>query len=126
MFLTGIQRQIIESVAYHVYFGMKFGDQDKVCVPHMVCETCTKYLPRWTKGKKSCVKFGIPMVEREPTNHVTDYYFCAIDVAGIHKMNRISLRYPDLESACRPVAHCDKIPISASGELIEISDEDFS
>ncbi len=39
---------------------------------------------------------------------------------------RSSLRYPDLESARRLVAHCDEIPVPVSGELTDISDEDFS
>jgi hypothetical protein len=109
--------------AYHAYFGIKLGDQDKGWAPHIVCKTCTEYLRCWTKGKKNCLKFGIPMVWREPTNHVTDCYFCAIDVTGINKKNRSSLRYPDLESARRPVAHCDEIPVPVSSELLDIRDE---
>lgn len=112
--------------AYHAYFGIKLGDQDKAWAPHMVCKSCTEYLHQWTKGKKSCLKFGIPMVWREPTNHVTDCYFCAIDVTGINRKNRSSLKYPDLESARRPVAHCDEIPVPVFGELPDISDEDSS
>jgi len=64
------------------------------------------------------------MVWREPTNHVTDCYFCAIDVTGINRKNRSSLKYPDLESARHPVAHCDDIPVPVFGELPDISDED--
>ena len=112
--------------AYHSYFGIKLGDQDKAWVPHMVCKSCTEYLCQWTKGKKSCLKFGIPMVWREPTNHVTDCYFCTIDVTGINRKNWSSLKYPDLESAHRPVAHCDEIPVPVFGELPDISDEDSS
>ena len=66
------------------------------------------------------------MVWREPTNHVTDYYFCAVDVAGINRNNRDSRKYPDLQSARRPVAHYDEIPVPISGELLDISDEDAS
>ena len=73
--------------AYHSYFGIKHGDQDKAWAPHMVCKSCTEYPHQWTKGKKSCLKFGIPMVWREPTNHVTDCYFCTIDVTGINRKN---------------------------------------
>ena len=106
--------------AYHSYFGNKLGDQDKAWLPHMVCKSCTEYLCQWTKGKKSCLKFGIPMVWREPTNHVTDCYFCTIDVTGINRKNRSSLKYPDLESAHHPVAHCDEIPVPVFGELPDI------
>ena len=109
--------------AYHSYFGIKLGNQDKAWVRHMVCKSCTEYLCQWTKGKKSCLKFGIPMVWREPTNHVTDCYFCTIDVTGINRKNQSSLKYPDLESAYHPVAHCDEIPVPVFGDLPDISDE---
>lgn len=112
--------------AYHQYFGMKIGHQEKAWAPHMVCKTCTEYLRQWTKGNKRCLKFGIPMVWREPTNHVTDCYFCAIDVTGINRNNRRSLQYPDLESASRPVPHSDDIPVPVYGELPAISCEDSS
>ena len=63
---------------------------------------------------------------REPTNPVTDYYFCAVDVTGINRKNLGRLKYPDLQSAHHPVVHCDEIPRPIIGELPEISDEDAS
>ena len=66
------------------------------------------------------------MVWREATNHVTDCYICAVDVTGINRKNRGSLKYPDLQSARRPMAHCDEIPVPIFGELPDISDEDAS
>ena len=74
--------------AYHVYFGMKLGDQDKGWAPNMVYKSCTEYLRQWTMGTKNSLKFGIPMVWREQSNHATDCYFCAIDLTGINKNNR--------------------------------------
>jgi len=112
--------------AYHAYFGIKLGDQDKDWAPHMVCKACTVYLRQWTKGKKTCLKFGIPMVWREQRNHDTDCYFCSIDVTGINRKNRSSLEYPDLQSARRPVAHCDEIPVPVFHKLHDISDDDSS
>ena len=44
----------------------------------------------------------------------------------INRKNRSSLKYPDLQSARRPVAHCDEIPVPVVGELPDISDEDSS
>ena len=66
------------------------------------------------------------MIWREPTNHVTDCYFCAVDVTWVNIKNRGSLKYPDLQSARCPVAHCDEIPVPIFGELPNISDEDAS
>jgi len=77
--------------AYDAYFGMKLGDLDKTWAPHMVCKSCTKYLRHWTKGKKKCLNFGIPMVWREPRNHDSDCYFCAIEVTGINRKNAPAL-----------------------------------
>ena len=106
--------------SYHAYFGMKLGDQDKSWAPHMVCKICTENLRQWTKGKKSHLKFGIPMVWREQKDHETDCYFCALDLTGINKKNRNGLKYPDLDSARRPVAHCNDIPVPVFEELPEL------
>ncbi|KAI5696331.1 hypothetical protein M8J76_008968 [Diaphorina citri] len=37
--------------AYHAYFGIKIGDQDKSWAPHEVCKTCVEHLRQWTTGK---------------------------------------------------------------------------
>ena len=108
---------------YHAYFGIKLADQHKAWAPHMVYKACTETLRRWTNGKRS-LNFGIPLVWREPTNHATDCYFCAIDVTGINRNNRGSLKYPVLQPARRPVAHCNEISVPFFGELPNISDED--
>ena len=47
-------------------------------------------------------------------------------MTGINRKNRGSLKYPDLQSARRPVAHCNEIPVPIFGELPDISDEDAS
>jgi len=70
------------------YFGVKLGDQDKPWAPHIVYKTCTKHLRQWTKGKRSCLKFGVPMVWREPKNHFDDCYFCIVNIIGINRNNR--------------------------------------
>ena len=111
--------------AYHAYFCIKLADQDKAWVPHMVCKACTETLRRWTNDKRG-LNFGIPMVWREPTNHVTDCYFCTVDVTEIYRKNRGSLKSPDLQSSRRPVAHWDEIVVPIFGELPDISDEDAS
>ena len=108
--------------SYHAYFGMTLGDQDKAWASHMVCKSCTECLRQWSKGKKISLKFGIPMVWREPRNHVSDCYFCAIDVTGINRKNRKVLKYPDLESARRPVAHSDECPVPVYAMLSDDSD----
>ena len=68
------------------------------------------------------------MVWREPANHGTDCYFCVINLTGINRKNQsiLNLKYHDLQSACRPVAQCDEIPVPVFGEFPDISDEDSS
>ena len=38
--------------AYHAYFGIKLGDQDKAWEPHMVCKSCTEYLHQVDQGQE--------------------------------------------------------------------------
>ena len=104
----------------------ELGDHDKAWTPHMVFKTCAEYLRRWTNGKKSYLKFGIPMVWRAPANHGTDCYFCVINLTGVNRRKWSSHKYPDLQPAHRPVAHCDKIPVTVFGEPPDISDKDSS
>ena len=63
------------------------------------------------------------MIWREPQSHVTDCYFCAIDITGINRKNRSSLTNPDLDLARRPVTHCEEIPILVFKEFPETSDD---
>ncbi len=65
--------------AYHAYFGMPVGDQDKPWAPHVICDYCRRTLEGWFRGEKRAMRFAVPRVWREPTNHLTDCYFCMVD-----------------------------------------------
>ena len=69
------------------------------------------------------LKFGVPMVWREPKNHVDDCYFCLVNVKGFNKKNKQHLQYPNIHSAMRPIPHSDKVPIPIFTKLPDI-DED--
>ena len=86
---------------------MKLGDQDKTWAPHKVCIMLTFSL--WMKGKKH-FSFGVPMVWREPQNHLSDCYFCAVKTTGITSKTRSSVAYPSLPSAIQPVPHSNEVP----------------
>lgn len=78
---------------------------------HHTC--CPRHAPRlheWIHGKKS-LNFEIPTVWMELTNHVTDCYFCTVDMTGINRKNWGNLKYPDLQSAHCSIVHCDEIPV---------------
>ena len=96
--------------AYKAYFGMVLGDQDKTWAPHIVCKTCVESLRGWTNGKLK-LKFAVPMVWREPKNHYNDCYFCLNDMTGYNKNKKKTWKYPNLESAIRPVMHSEELPV---------------
>ena len=60
------------------------------------------------------------MVWCEPKNHFDDCYFCAVNTKGISRKNRNSLVYPNLESAIRPISHCNEIPAPVFKGLPEL------
>ena len=68
--------------AYYAYFEIKLGDQKK---PWLLMLFVRYRLRQWTSGTRQSMGFGIPMVSKEPTNHVDDCYFCSINVTGVNK-----------------------------------------
>ncbi len=67
------------------------------------------------------MKFAIPMVWREPKNHVDDCYFCALNLKGINRKNRQTLVYRNLASAIRPFPHSEEIPVPIFSVLPQIT-----
>ncbi len=128
-FLTSKQRlNITEFVktTYKAYFGIQLGDQDKSWAPHKVCKTCTETLRYWTFGKRQ-MKFIVPMVWREPTNHVNDCYFCLFDHTGYRKRHKSSCNYPNVKSAIRPVIKIDGVSaptFQSANDLSQDSESD--
>ena len=108
--------------SYLAYFGVRLGDQDKSWAPHIACKTCVELLRSWTKGRRH-LKFGIPMVWREPKDHVTDCYFCMNDMRGYNMHKKNTWIYPNLDSAIRPVLHCEAVPVPSFTTLPDIDDE---
>lgn len=111
---------------YLAYFKVPLGDQDKSWAPHKVCKTCVETLRSCSQGRNARLKFGVPMVWREPTNHSDDCYFCLVNVKGFNKKNKQHLQYPSIPSAIRPVAHSEEIPVPKFTELPKIHDTDLS
>ena len=96
--------------AYHTYFEVELGDQDKSWAPRIVCTTCESILRKWTKGQRN-FEFGDPMIWRDPKDHIMDCYFCVVNASGYNAKNKLSILYPNLESAIRPVPNSEEIPI---------------
>jgi len=88
-------------------------DQNKYWAPHEVSKTCVECLRQWKNGQRKILKFGIPMVWREPTNHHDDCYFSVENVKGFNGYKKSKWEYPYLESARRPIPYNDNVPIQA-------------
>lgn len=82
---------------YFSYFKVPLGDQDKNWPSHKVCKTCVGTLRSWSQGE---TLFGVPMVWREPTNPLDNYYFCLVNVKGFIKKQTIPAipKYPSSHS----------------------------
>ena len=117
--LKGHKKSITDFVCkvYFAYFGVKFGDQDKSWAPHVVCKTCIEHIQMWANGKTKSFRFGVPMIWREPKNHFDDCYFCMVDLKKFNRHKKKSWKYPNLESARRPVPHCETVFVPQSSHL---------
>ena len=72
--------------------------------------------------------FAVPMVRREPRNHADDCYFCLTNVTGFNGSSRKKIKYPNLQSAMRPVPHSDDLPVPTppvNKDLLSSSDEEM-
>ena len=108
---------------YEHYFCCKVGDKDKSWAPHFCCVTCARLLAAWAKGSH-CVPFAIPMVRREPTDHVSDCYFCLISITGVTAKSKHSVQYPNLPSAIRPGPHRAELPVPKPPTNMALSDSE--
>jgi len=110
---------------YEHYFGCKVGDQDKSWAPHFCCVTCARLLVAWEKGS-CCMPFAIPMVWREPTDHVSDCYFCLTSITGVTAKSKHTVQYPNLPSAMRPVPHSVELSVPKPPTNMRLSDSESS
>ena len=99
-------KRIRATEGYHAYFGMPVGDQDKRWAPHVICEYCRRTLKCWLRGEKRAMRFAIPRIWREPSNHHLDCYFCMVDASKRRKGKTAPLsEYPSIPSSIAPVPH---------------------
>ena len=108
--------------AYYAYFDVVVGDQGKNWAPHVVCGCCRSTLEAWYRGENRKMKFGVPRIWREPTDHLMNCYFCVVDVSHHRKRKKTSVfDYPDLPSSLRPIAHSDDLPVPPNPKMNECS-----
>ena len=110
--------------SYFAYFDVKLGYEDKPWAPHKVCKTCVENLRLWKNGKLKGLRFGVPMVWREPQNHHDDCYFCMVNIKGFNHYKKRKWEYPHLKSARRPILHCQSISVPVFTSLPQLHDSD--
>jgi hypothetical protein len=110
---------------YEHYFGCKVGDQDKSWASHFCCVPCARRLAEWAKGSR-CMPFAIPMVWREPTDHVSDCYFYLTSITGVTAKSKHIVQYPNLPSSMRPVPHSAELPVPKPLTIMTLSDSESS
>ena len=113
------KREINDTVRslYHAYFGIQLCDQDKEWAPHIVCQNCFINLNNWSRNKLKSLQFGIPMIWREPTNHIDGCYFSMVKTLGFKQKNNSRIENPSTPSAIRHVQHCVEILVSVFNNI---------
>ena len=68
--------------------------------------------------EKAFYAFAVPMIWREPTDHVSNCYFCMVPPIdkGLTKKKKLFVQYPNIPSAIRPVPHGEGLPIPKAPE----------
>ena len=101
------------------------GVQDNSWVPHFCCVTCARFLTAWAKHSR-CMPFIIPMVWKEPIDHVSDCFFCLPSITGVTAKSKYTVQYPNLPSAMRPVLHSAELPVPWPPTNMMLSDSESS
>jgi len=69
---------------------------------------------------------AIPMVWRQPTDHVSDCCFYMISITGVTAKSNHTVQYPNLQSAMRPVRHSAELPVPKRPTNMTLSDSEAS
>ena len=62
--------------------------------------------------------FAVPMVWRNPTDHISDCYFCMTPSVSkrLSKKKKHGIQYPNILLAIRPVPHGEILPVPKAPE----------
>ena len=70
------------------------------------------FFSKWNRGEKRAMKFAIPRIWREPTNHTNDCYFYVVDPSKRRTgKNAPAIVYPSIPSSIAPVPHSNQLPV---------------
>ena len=71
------------------------------------------------------MRFGVPVIWREPNNHLDDCYFCMVNMSGWNQRKKKYWYYPDIESARQPIPHCAKAPVPVFTSLPDLTADEM-
>jgi len=74
-------------------------------------------LETWEDSTKKSMLFDVPMIWREPSNLVTDCYFCLIDTLGFSIKTK-HIKYPNVSSVTRLEGHIPHLPVPEPSECV--------
>ena len=62
--------------------------------------------------------FAVPVVWGNPTDHISDCYFCITPPVskGLSRNKKLRIQYPNIPSAIRPVSHGEMLPVPKAPE----------
>ena len=69
--------------SYELYFACKVGDLNKNWALYICCLTCTLLFTGWINNGSRDTPFAIPVILREPKDHVSGCYLCLANITGI-------------------------------------------
>lgn len=92
--------------AYQEYFQRPMANLDKWWTPDQCCSYCYVNLIGVMRGNKK-MPFHIPAVWREPRDHTTDCYFCAVNIKAYTTKTKGQSTYPSVPSLDPPVVLSD-------------------
>lgn len=70
--------------------------------------------------------FAVPMVRREPSDRISDYYFCITKIVGYSKKQNGKVEHPNFSSTLRPIPYSQELPVPITLLNLEVMFPDDS
>ena len=131
---VNIEKSIKFHYHYEKLYGLHVKNLDKPWTPNVACRTCYTQIMNWGANRRpTATEFNIPRLWLEPSNHLDDCFFCAVDLSRYKKCGKEggdNINYPNLPSSCAPrVNDCELIEFGSGiqeSETFNIYDQNSS
>ena len=79
---VNIEKSIKFHYHYEKLYGLPVKNLDKPWTPNVACRTCyTQIMNLGANRRPTATEFNIPRMWLEPSNHLDDCFFCAVDLS---------------------------------------------